>query len=144
MRLCQRSGQQRTNAVQHTALRGLELSPIATRRGRSDPTIHRACPKFDRGRMELTARSCVRPPISCTVRPPMSPVEALVRHAAECKRMAERVSDAPSRFVWIGMAERWLRCAEIYESERTSAESNRKAKLRRRFAGGSFTQTTHR
>ena len=64
----------------------------------------------------------------------MSPVEAFLRHAAECKRMA--VSDAPSRFVWIGMAERWLRCAEIYESERTSAESNRKARLRRRFAGG--------
>jgi hypothetical protein len=74
----------------------------------------------------------------------MSPVEAFQRHAAECKRMAGRVSDTPTRFVWIGMAERWLRCAEIYESERTSVESNRKAKLRRRLAGGIFTQTTHR
>ena len=69
----------------------------------------------------------------------MSPVEALVRHAAECKRMA--VSDAPSRFVWIGMAERWLRCAEIYESEYTLAESNRKAKLRRRLSRGQLHST---
>ena len=64
----------------------------------------------------------------------MSPVEAFLRHAAECKRMA--VSDAPGRFVWIGMAERWLRCAEIYESEYTSVERIRKAKLRRRLARG--------
>jgi hypothetical protein len=66
----------------------------------------------------------------------MSPVEAFLRHAAECKRMAGSVSDAPSRFVWIGMAERWLRCAEIYESEYTLVESNRKAKLRRRLPRG--------
>jgi hypothetical protein len=74
----------------------------------------------------------------------MSPEEVFLRYSAECKRMAGRVGDTPSRFVWIGMAERWLRCAKIYESERTSAESNRKAKLRRRFPRGSFTQTTHR
>ena len=71
----------------------------------------------------------------------MSPVEALVRHAAECKRMAGRVSDAPRRFVWIGMAERWLRCAEIYESEYTLVESNRKAKLRRRLSRGQLHST---
>src|SRR5215471_4958780 len=86
--------------------------------------------------MELTARLCVSPPISRTVRSPMSPVDAFLRHAAECKRMAGRASDAPSRFVWIGMAERWLRCAETYESEHTSVESNRKARLRRRLARG--------
>ena len=65
----------------------------------------------------------------------MSPVEAFVTHAAECKRMASRVSDAQSRFVWIGMAERWLQCAKIYESEHISVENSRKAKLRRRLAG---------
>ena len=69
----------------------------------------------------------------------MSPVEAFLRHAAECKRMA--VSDPPSRFVWIGMAERWLRCAEIYESEYTLVESNRKAKLRRRLSRGQLHST---
>jgi hypothetical protein len=69
--------------------------------------------------------------------PPMSPVEAFLRHAAECKRMAVYVGDAQSRFVWIGMAERWLRCAKVYQSERTSLESNRKAKLRCRLARGS-------
>jgi hypothetical protein len=63
----------------------------------------------------------------------MSPVEAFLRHAAECERMAGGVSDAQSRLVWIGMAERWLRCAKVYEFEHTLLESNRKAKLRRRL-----------
>jgi hypothetical protein len=49
----------------------------------------------------------------------MSPVEAFLRHAAECKRMAGGVSDAQSRFIWIGMAVRWLWCAEVYEFEHT-------------------------
>jgi hypothetical protein len=57
----------------------------------------------------------------------MSLVEA--SHAAECKRMAAWAGDPQSRAVRIGKAKRWLRYAEIYESEHTSLRRKRKAKL---------------
>jgi hypothetical protein len=59
----------------------------------------------------------------------MSPVEGFLRHAVECKRMAGWAGDPQSRAGWIGMAKRWLRCAEIYEFEHTSPRRKRKAKL---------------
>ena len=65
--------QLRTDALQQTALPGARHSATASRRERTSAT-HRAKPKFDPVRMEPTATSCVRPPISCTRRPRMSPV----------------------------------------------------------------------
>jgi len=43
----------------------------------------------------------------------MVPSEEFMRHAAECKRMAEFSRDPESRAVWRRMAERWVRCAEL-------------------------------
>lgn len=43
----------------------------------------------------------------------MTPAEHFTRHEAECKFMAQLARDAESKAVWIGMAERWHRCAEL-------------------------------
>jgi len=47
----------------------------------------------------------------------MSPSEHFMRHAAECKFMAELARDSESKAVWIGMAERWRRCAELAKQQ---------------------------
>ena len=39
--------------------------------------------------------------------------ELFMRHAAECKQMANASRDAETRKVWSRMAERWIRCAEL-------------------------------
>jgi hypothetical protein len=43
----------------------------------------------------------------------MTPSEHFMRHAAECKFMADLARDPESKKTWIGMAERWHRCAEL-------------------------------
>ena len=47
----------------------------------------------------------------------MTPAEHFMRHEAECKSMAQLAHDAESRAVWIGMAERWRRCAELAKQQ---------------------------
>jgi hypothetical protein len=47
----------------------------------------------------------------------MTPAEHFMRHAAECKFMAQLARDSESRAVWIGMAERWNRCAELAKQQ---------------------------
>jgi hypothetical protein len=43
----------------------------------------------------------------------MTPSEHFMQHAAECKFMASLARDPESKKTWIGMAERWQRCAEL-------------------------------
>jgi hypothetical protein len=43
----------------------------------------------------------------------LNPSEQFLRHAAECESMAKFSHDPRSRAVWHGMAERWMRCAEL-------------------------------
>jgi hypothetical protein len=47
----------------------------------------------------------------------INPAEHFMRHEAECKFMAQLARDAESRAVWIGMAERWHRCAELAKQQ---------------------------
>jgi hypothetical protein len=47
----------------------------------------------------------------------MTPAEHFMRHEAECKFMAQLARDAASKAVWIGMAERWRRCAELAKQQ---------------------------
>jgi hypothetical protein len=49
----------------------------------------------------------------------MTPAEHFLRHAAECKFMADFSRDPESRKTWIGMAERWNRCAELAKQQNT-------------------------
>ena len=43
----------------------------------------------------------------------MTPSEHFMRHVAECEFMSEIALDKDSKTAWIGMAERWRRCAEL-------------------------------
>ena len=47
----------------------------------------------------------------------MTPSEHFMRHAAECKFMAQLARDKESKATWIGMAERWHRCAELAKQQ---------------------------
>jgi hypothetical protein len=44
---------------------------------------------------------------------PSNPSEHFLRHAAECESMAKFSHDPRNKAVWHGMAERWMRCAEL-------------------------------
>jgi len=57
----------------------------------------------------------------------MIPSEEFLRHAAECKRMAKSIGDPKDRALWVRMAERWNRCAEL-ASCHDPALQQRKAK----------------
>jgi len=47
----------------------------------------------------------------------MTPSEHFLQHAAECKFMAELARDKESKKTWMGMAERWHRCAELAKQQ---------------------------
>ena len=51
----------------------------------------------------------------------MNPPEEFLRHAADCQRMAKFTRDPASKATWSRMAERWLRCAEVFKSQRAAA-----------------------
>jgi len=51
----------------------------------------------------------------------MNPSEEFLRHAADCQRMAKFTRDPQSRATWSRMAERWLSCAERFNSEMLAA-----------------------
>jgi hypothetical protein len=47
----------------------------------------------------------------------MTPTEHFMQHAAECKFMAGLARDPESNKTWMGMAERWHRCAELAKQQ---------------------------
>jgi hypothetical protein len=51
----------------------------------------------------------------------MNPSEEFLRHAADCQRMAKFTRDPASKQTWNRMAERWIRCAEVFKSQRAAA-----------------------
>ena len=51
----------------------------------------------------------------------MNPSEEFMRHAAECESMAKFTRDPQSRATWSHMAERWVRCAELFDSQSEAA-----------------------
>jgi hypothetical protein len=63
----------------------------------------------------------------------MNPSEEFLRHATECQQMAKFTRDAASKATWSRMAERWLRCAEVFKRESSAA---RPAKRQRKPAAG--------
>jgi hypothetical protein len=52
----------------------------------------------------------------------MDPSEKFLRFAAECEFMAKFTHSPENRTVWTRMAERWVRCARLYDRE--SAATN--------------------
>lgn len=53
-------------------------------------------------------------------------VERLQRFAAECVAVADATRNPKEREVWMGLAQRWLRCAALLERE--EAESRARAR----------------
>jgi hypothetical protein len=61
----------------------------------------------------------------------MNTTDRFMRFAAECEVMAKFARGPESKAVWNGLAQRWVRCAELLE-ERDAPEQRRKSLPRRR------------
>ena len=61
----------------------------------------------------------------------MDPSEKFLRFAAECERMAKFTHTPENRAVWFRMAERWLRCAELYDRQTLAAHRDRSSPTKR-------------
>jgi hypothetical protein len=66
----------------------------------------------------------------------IDPSDEFLRHAADCQQMARFTRDPASKATWSRMAERWLHCAEVFQSQRPPAPPSRRqtAQSRRRSA----------
>ena len=53
----------------------------------------------------------------------MEPSEKFLRFAAECELMAKFTRSPENKTIWTRMAERWLRCAKLYDRENAIAHS---------------------
>jgi hypothetical protein len=62
----------------------------------------------------------------------MNPPDEFMRHAAECQLMAKFTRDPESRATWTHMAERWVRCAELFNKQSLAAHQSPSAKRNRR------------
>jgi hypothetical protein len=61
----------------------------------------------------------------------MHPPEEFLRHAAECELMAKFARKPEDKATWKQMAERWLRCAELFTQESLAAGTNARRKQSR-------------
>ena len=58
----------------------------------------------------------------------MNPAEEFVMFAAECESMAKFTHTPENKALWKRMAERWLRCAELYDRQNSAAQQGNSAK----------------
>jgi hypothetical protein len=61
----------------------------------------------------------------------MEPSEKFLRFAAECELMAKFTHSRENKAVWTRMAERWLRCAQLYDVASATKHSHAAARRRR-------------
>jgi hypothetical protein len=61
----------------------------------------------------------------------MDTSEKFLRFAAECELMAKFTRSPENKTVWTGMAERWLRCAQLYDRKSAIAHSGSSARRHR-------------
>jgi hypothetical protein len=66
----------------------------------------------------------------------MDPSEKFVKFAVECERMAKFTHTPEDISLWKQMAQRWIRCAELYDGETSAAHYAHLAKRRRTPARG--------
>ena len=64
----------------------------------------------------------------------MDPSEKFVRFAAECELMAKFTRSPENRTVWTRMAERWMRCARLYDQNGAAAHATSAARRHRTAA----------
>jgi hypothetical protein len=53
-------------------------------------------------------------------------IEHFQRFAAECEAMARGTRNPKDKEVWMGLAQRWLRCAALVEHEESEVRARRK------------------
>jgi len=59
---------------------------------------------------------------------PLNPPEEFLKHAAECELMAKSARKLEDKESWRRMAERWLRCAELFTKQSLAARDNAPSK----------------
>jgi hypothetical protein len=64
----------------------------------------------------------------------MNPSEKLRRHAMECGQMAHSLRNKENRAAWNTIAERYLRCAQWYDTERSMADRVKGLRLHKKTA----------
>jgi hypothetical protein len=55
-----------------------------------------------------------------------------LRHAAECEYMSKFSRDVQNKVMWRGMADRWVRCAELAKQQSDLIRNSPKARQYRR------------
>lgn len=63
----------------------------------------------------------------------MDTTDQFLRFAAECEVMARFTRSPQNKAIWNGLAQRWLRCAELMDRDRASAHRVIPAKAQRSF-----------
>jgi hypothetical protein len=63
----------------------------------------------------------------------MHTTDRFLRFAAECEVMAKFTRSPENKAVWNGLAQRWLRCAELMDQEQASVRLASAAKRHRTF-----------
>jgi len=63
---------------------------------------------------------------------PINPSDEFLRHAADCQQMAKFTRDPASKATWRRMAERWLHCAEVFQTQRAMAQQRAPVQSHRR------------
>jgi hypothetical protein len=58
----------------------------------------------------------------------MEASDKFLRFAAECESMAKFTRSAESRATWSGLAERWIRCAQLVERQSAALQRDKLAK----------------
>jgi hypothetical protein len=61
----------------------------------------------------------------------MHATDRFLRFAAECEVMAKFTRNPQDKAVWNGLAQRWLRCAELMDQEHASIRHAATAKRQR-------------
>jgi hypothetical protein len=64
----------------------------------------------------------------------MDPSEELRRHAIECGQMANSLRNKENKAAWNSIAERYLRCAQSYDTSRSLADHLKKLRGQKRAA----------
>jgi hypothetical protein len=64
----------------------------------------------------------------------MDPAEKFLRFAAECELMAKFTHSRENRTVWTRMAERWVRCARLYDGKNSMAHASGPSRRQRSHA----------
>jgi len=63
----------------------------------------------------------------------MHTTDRFLRFAAECEVMAKFTRSAENKAVWNGLAQRWLRCAELLDQKHSNVHHANSARRQRTF-----------